>query len=97
MKILENGNREVYDNIVNYQQFGTEFGGLKENTKLYKGVDKLPVIEWTYLSITENMNILNLPELHLMLGVGQELYDAISLSMSETEMEIHQQLLKSIT
>ncbi|KAI6651144.1 hypothetical protein LOD99_5495 [Oopsacas minuta] len=40
------------------------------------------------------MAIHNLPELHLLLGVGQRLHDVIVESMSEDEIQIHQDTLK---
>ena len=36
----------------------------------------------------------NLPELHLLLGIGQKLYDAIVLNMSEEEKHVHEDVLK---
>ena len=36
------------------------------------------------------MQIFNLPELHLLLGIGQKLYDAINLTMSEDEKKVHE-------
>ena len=40
------------------------------------------------------MQKFNLPELHLLLGIGQKLYDAIVLNMSEEEKHVHEDLLK---
>ena len=44
--------------------------------------------------LTDYMQKLNLPELHLLLGIGQKLYDAIVLNMSEEEEHVHDDLLK---
>ena len=43
--------------------------------------------------LTDYMQIFNLPELHLLLGIGQKLYNAITLTMSEDEKKIHEKLL----
>ena len=40
------------------------------------------------------MQMFNIPELHLLLGAGQKLYDAIVATMSEEELAIHELLLK---
>ena len=43
--------------------------------------------------LTDYMQIFNLPELHLLLGIGQKLNNAITLTMSEDEKKIHEKLL----
>ena len=45
---------------------------------------------------SEHLAILNLPELHLMLGVGQMLYYLIIESMTENEIRIHKDNSKQI-
>ncbi|KAI6650038.1 hypothetical protein LOD99_6253 [Oopsacas minuta] len=78
-----------------YEEFCREYGGLKENSKLCKGVDNPTVFQDADILPIENMVILNLAELHLLLGVSQILYDVIVESMSEDEIQIHQDTLKS--
>ena len=43
--------------------------------------------------LADYMQMFNLPELHL-LGIGQKLYDAITVAMSEDEIVAHENLLK---
>ena len=40
------------------------------------------------------MQMFNLPELHLLLGIEQKLYDSILCTMSEEEKEFHEALLR---
>ena len=40
------------------------------------------------------MEILNIPELHIMVGIGQKLYDSTLETMSTEELDIHKGLLK---
>ena len=47
---------------------------------------------WCWL--VDYMQMFNIPELHLLLGAGQKLYDAIVATMSEEELAIHELLLK---
>ena len=86
--------RGATQHALQYEEFCREYGGLKENSKLCKGVENPTVFQDTGILPRENMAILNLPELHLMLGVGQRLYDVILESMSEDEIRIHQDSLK---
>ena len=44
--------------------------------------------------LADYMQMFSLPELHLLLGIGQELYDAITVAMSEDEIVAHENLLK---
>ena len=44
--------------------------------------------------MVDYMQMFNIPELHLLLGVGQKLYDAIVATMSEEELATHELLLK---
>ena len=44
--------------------------------------------------LSDYMQMFNLPELHLLLGVGQKLYDGILKTMSDEEKELHDALLK---
>ena len=44
--------------------------------------------------MSDYMQILNIPELHLLLGIGQKLYDAIVFTMSVEELSNHEILLK---
>ena len=56
------------------------------------GVEDIPSIG---IWMSNTMNRFNIPELHLMLGVGQKLYDAIVTTMSEDEIVAHENLLRS--
>lgn len=44
--------------------------------------------------LTDYMQVFNLPELHLLLGIGQKLYDNITATMTEDEKLAHESLLK---
>ena len=44
--------------------------------------------------LVDYMQMFNLPELHLLLGIGQKLYDSILCTMSEEEKEFHEALLR---
>ena len=56
------------------------------------GVEDLSSIEkW----MVNTMHIFNIPELHLMSGVGQMLYDAILTTISEEEILAHNNLPKT--
>ena len=44
--------------------------------------------------LPDYMQKFNLPELHLLLSIGQRLYDTIVLNMSEEEKYVHEDLLK---
>ena len=40
--------------------------------------------------MSDYMQIFNIPELHLLLGIGQKLYDAIVFTMSVEELSNHE-------
>ena len=65
------------------------------NSKKYAincmGMEDLPSIG---IWMSNTMDTFNIPELHLMLGVGQKLYDAILVTMSEEEILTHENLLR---
>ena len=42
--------------------------------------------------LSNKMDIFNIPELHLMLGVGKKLNDAILVTMSEEKILTHENL-----
>ena len=44
--------------------------------------------------LVDNKEIWNIPELHLLLGIGQKLYDNILATMSVNEQNHHEELLK---
>ena len=44
--------------------------------------------------LSDYMQKFHLQELHLLLGIGQKLYDAIILNISEEEKHVHEDLLK---
>ena len=44
--------------------------------------------------MSDYIQMLNSPELHLLLRVGHKLYDAIMTAMSEDEISTHEVLLK---
>ena len=44
--------------------------------------------------LTDYMQMFNLPELHLLLGIGQKLYNAIMEIMSDDDKLVHESLLK---
>ncbi|KAI6646373.1 hypothetical protein LOD99_9244 [Oopsacas minuta] len=46
--------------------------------------------------LVDFMQMFNLPELHLLLGIGQKLYDAILITMSEDEKEHHEAILEKL-
>ena len=56
------------------------------------GVECLPSIG---IWMSNTMDRFNIPELHLMLGVGQKLYDALLTTISEEEILAHENLLRS--
>ena len=72
------------------EHFVNDFGG-KENSKQCKRSRESYFIDDTGITPNSNMSllVLNLPEIHLMLGVGQKLYDKTLHSMSTSEIEVH--------
>ena len=66
-------------------------GNWKTYSKECDGIENLPVVDkW----VDNSMQIWNIPELHLLLGVGQKLYDNVLLKMSVDEQNQHKELLK---
>jgi hypothetical protein len=68
-------------------------GGIQTQCKDYKGVQSPSVFNETSLAVVNNMHILNPPELHLMLGCDQKLYDTVLKSMSESDILEHKAAL----
>ena len=58
------------------KNFAEDFGK-KENSKLCKGVENSTGFHDVGILLIENMIILKISEIHLVIGVGQRLYDFI--------------------
>ena len=65
-------------------------GNSKNNAIHCDGIDSEAFDVW----LVDYMQMFNLPKLHLLLRIGQKLYDSILCTMSEEEKEFHEALLR---
>ena len=73
-----------------WNQLQLKFKGNSNHSKECDGVENLPVLDsW----LVNNMEIWNISELHLLLGIGQKLYEIFD-TMSVNEQNQHTELLK---
>ena len=75
-----------------FRKLCDEYGG--DSKKHAIDCDGVEDAEAFNIWMTDYMQVFNLPELHLLLGIGQKLYDAIISTMSEDERLAHESLLK---
>ncbi|KAI6659881.1 hypothetical protein LOD99_14221 [Oopsacas minuta] len=75
-----------------YQKLCEEYNSDSKNQAI--DCDGVEDMEALGVWMVDYMQMFNIPELHLLLGVGQKLYNAIVATMSEEELVTHELLLK---